>query len=77
MEKKRIRRRIAHDMPPSGTRLKGRYKGRDEYAKVVEHAGTKSGIGIHYRGKIYSSMSAAAREATGQSINGWIFWRVV
>ena len=71
-----MRQRIAHDMPAPGTRLKGRTKGRDEYAEVVKDPRTKSGIGILYRGKIYSSMSAAAMAATGHSINGWIFWRV-
>ena len=76
MEKKRVRRRITHDMPPLGTRLKSRTKGREEYAEVVEDAKAKSGIRILFRGKIYSSLSAAAREATGHSTNGWNFWRV-
>jgi hypothetical protein len=32
--------------------------------------------GIEVSGKVYGSPSAAARAITGNSINGWRFWRV-
>ena len=71
---KRRRRVIKHEMPPIGTRLKGRTRGQDVYAEIVS-VGDR--IGILFDNKVYTSMSAAAKAATGNSTDGWLFWKVV
>ena len=68
-------KKIKHEMPPVGTRLKGRTKGNDVYAEIVSRE--KDTVGILFNGVVYDSMSAAARAATGWSIDGWLFWKIV
>lgn len=62
-------------LPPIGTKLKGKFMGRKYSAEVVEAPHLKEGRGISYQGKIFSTMTAAAKEITKQSVNGWRFWR--
>ena len=76
MGNKEKRLKTAHDMPPLGTQLRGRTKGKDVYAQVVSDPATKTGLGILFECKSYRSMSGAARAATGHSVNGWQFWKV-
>jgi len=66
---------IERKLPPIGTNLKGKSMGREYFAKVVDAPHLKEGRGILYQGKIFSSMTAAAKEITKQSVNGWRFWR--
>jgi len=63
-------------LPPIGTKLKGKFMGREYLAEVVEAPQLKEGRGISYEGKLFSSMTAAAKEITRQSVNGWRFWRL-
>ena len=62
-------------LPPIGTKLKGKFVGREYSAEVVEASHLKEGRGILYKGKIFGTMTAAAKEITKQSVNGWRFWR--
>jgi hypothetical protein len=66
---------IERKLPPIGTNLKGKFMGREYFAKVVSAPHLKEGRGILYQGKIFRSMTAAAKEITKQSVNGWRFWR--
>jgi hypothetical protein len=71
----RKKQRYDRQLPPIGTKLKGKFMGREYFAKVVDAPHLKEGRGILYHGKIFSSMTAAAKEITKQSVNGWRFWR--
>ena len=59
--------------PPVGTRHKKRYK-RKEYQMVVVR--TKDGVGYSVSGKVYESVSAAAKSITNNEVNGWRFWHI-
>jgi hypothetical protein len=63
------------NMPPVGTKLQGKYKGRDYFAEVVEATTFKIGRGILFKGELFSSMSSAASKVRKQPTNGWIFWK--
>ena len=69
------KQRYDRQLPSVGTRLQGRFIGREYYAKVVEAPHLKEGRGILYEDKIFSTMTAAAKEITKQSVNGWRFWQ--
>jgi hypothetical protein len=71
----RKKQRYDRQLPPIGTKLKGKFMAREYFAKVVDAAHLKEGRGILYQGKIFSSMTGAAKEITKQSVNGWRFWR--
>ena len=71
----REKQRYDRQSPPIGTTLKGKFMGREYLAKVVMAPNLKEGRGISYEGKIFSTMPAAAKEITKQSVNGWRFWR--
>jgi len=71
----RKKQRYDRQLPSIGTKLKGKFMGREYFAKVVDTPHLKEGRGILYQGKIFSSMTAAAKEITKQSVNGWRFWR--
>ena len=62
-------------LPLVGTKLNGKFLGHEYYAEVVKVPHLKGGRGILYQGKIFSSMTAAAKEITKRSVNGWRFWR--
>ena len=61
------------EMPEVGKILKGRTHGKDVFAEVVSLE--DGGAGILFNGNIYRSMSAAAVAATGNSTDGWLFWK--
>ena len=70
---------IKHEMPPFGTVLvhKTRPKQGEStklFAKVVK-TDSKNGVGILCDGKIYRSMTAAARVAGGYIVDGWNYWK--
>lgn len=52
---------------PHGTEFRSTYKGQVYYGKVENGA-------LVVNGKRFNSPSAAAREITNNSVNGWIFW---
>jgi hypothetical protein len=72
---KQHRRKIEHEMPKVGSKLKGRIHGQEVFADVVSLK--DGGIGILFSGKVYRSMTAAANAATGNSRDGWLFWKII
>ena len=73
--KKRKRAKIDRELPPVGTILNGKFKGKPYKAKVVSEKASSAGRGIKYEGDIYPSMTAAAKAITKQPANGWRFWK--
>lgn len=63
-------------LPHIGTKLKGKFMGQAYYAEVVEAPHLKEGRGISYQGRVFVTMTSAAKEITKQSVNGWRFWRL-
>ena len=56
-------------IPVPGTVLTRRYKSRDLVVKVLDE-------GFEYRGKVFRSLSAVAREITGSHWNGLLFFHL-
>jgi hypothetical protein len=69
------RERPARELPPPGTRLSARYRGQELSAEVV--AAEDGAHAVECQGARYRSLSAAAKAITGNSVNGWRFWKVV
>lgn len=57
--------------PQVGTTFSKTYKGRKYSLKVV-----RTGDGVRYElgGKVFSSLSGAAKSITLSEVNGWVFW---
>jgi len=75
MKSVRKRKNIKRELPPVGTILKGKFKGKPYTARVVKDKTNPEGKSIKFDDKLYTSMSAAARAITKQSVNGWRFWK--
>jgi hypothetical protein len=58
---------------PAGSILE--HKGRRENAPRVEAKVEHDGV--HVEGRVYPSLSTAARAVAGHAINGWVYWRLV
>ena len=76
MTTERHRQKIDRELPPTGTTLTGRFKGQTYSATIVEAEDSPTGKAVEYDGKRYASLSAAAKAITGNSVNGWRFWKV-
>lgn len=75
-----MRKKIQHVMPPIGTILihKTRGKGKENEtlnAKVIKTE-SKTGVGILVGNKTYASMTGAACAASGYNVDGWIYWKI-
>jgi hypothetical protein len=55
-------------LPPPGTIISRRYKGRLLQAQVLPH-------GFAFESEVFKSLSAVAKAATGQHVNGFGFFR--
>lgn len=75
MTEPRKRRRIKRELPPIGTRLKGKFKGIEYRARIVKDKKSSTERAVKYDDNLYPSMTAAAKAITKQSVNGWRFWR--
>jgi len=69
--------RPARELPPAGTRLSGRYRGQEFIAEVIAAEGGEGARVLEFQGARYASLSAAAKAISGNSVNGWRFWKVV
>ena len=69
--------RPARELPPAGTRLSARYRGQEFIAEVVMAEGSEGARVLDFQGAQYASLSAAAKAISGNSVNGWRFWKVV
>ena len=56
-------------LPPPGTVLTRKYKGRVLQVQVLRN-------GFEYEGQVYRSLSAVAKAVTGSHCNGYLFFRV-
>jgi len=74
---KASRERPARELPPVGTRLSGRHRGQEFSAEVVAAEGGEGAHAVECQGARYRSLSAAAKAITGNSVNGWRFWKIV
>jgi len=72
----KTKRRFDRRLPPIGTKLKGTLRGREYFAEIAAAPNLKEGRGVLYGGKLFPTMTAAAREITKNSVNGWRFWRL-
>jgi hypothetical protein len=61
MMEKRTKKGIKRDLPAVGTVLRGKFFGEPYKAKIVKDKTRPEGKAIAFDGKIYPSMSAAAR----------------
>jgi hypothetical protein len=74
MSTKRLRKKIARQLPPVGTTLTARHKGQPHTAVIVEAEDRPAGRAVQYGVRLFASLSAAAKAVTGHSTNGWVFW---
>jgi hypothetical protein len=60
---------LGHDtrLPPPGTILRRRFKGKSVLVKVLS-------TGFEYDGRVFGSLSAIANEVTGGNWNGFVFF---
>ena len=56
-------------LPPPGTVLTRKYKGRTFQVRVLSD-------GFEYEGEVFTSLSAAAKKITGSHCNGFLFFRL-
>ena len=75
MTTKRLRKKIARELPPPGTTFTGRFKGESYAATIVEAEDLPAGRAVKYGDQLFASLSAAAKAVTGHPTNGWLFWR--
>lgn len=66
--------KLERKLPPIRTRLIGRFMGQEHHAEIVAAPNLKEGRGILYEGRLFGTMTAAAKEITKKSVNGWRFW---
>ena len=67
--------RIKREMPPAGTELRGKFKGKKYKAVVVTDDKNTSLRLIRFNDVNYKTMTAAAKAITKQETNGWRFWK--
>ena len=72
----RRRKRIRREVPPKGTKLVGRSRGRVYEAIIVESSTKPKRCVVRVQGREFLSLSGAARAVTGTSTNGWVFWKI-
>src|SRR5439155_11480250 len=56
-------------LPPPGTVLARPYRGETLQVRVLDD-------GFEFRGRVYASLSAVAKTATGSHCNGFLFFRL-
>ncbi len=44
-------------------------------ATIVAHPDSARGSAVLFDGKVYDSLTSAARAATGYETNGWLWWK--
>ena len=70
-----MKQKIKRELPKVGTVLNGKFKGKEYKATIVQGKNLPNGKGIRYKNKTYTTMSAAAKAITKNSVNGWRFWK--
>ncbi len=75
MPETKAKKKIKRELPAAGTIMKSKYKGVEYKARVIKDKNSSLGRAIKFNGKLYPSMTAAAKSVTKGSINGWTFWK--
>ena len=85
-KKLRAKKLIRHQMLEIGAELIHQTRPKEGPRKILNATviditpgikkGSKSHIFIRYDGKIYQSISAAARAASGYTVDGWDYWKI-
>lgn len=60
-------------LPPVGTKLPARWKGKTYAAEIVDDKEAGRSM-VRLGGKLYRSLSIAASSVTGHAMNGWTFF---
>lgn len=69
-------RGIRRPLPPVGTSLLGKFKGKRYDAVIVEARDFPEKKAVKFDNILYRSMTAAAVAAVKYSTNGWWFWKI-
>lgn len=75
MAKERQKGKRFRELPPVGTKLKGKLRGTVYNAKIVSDDSFPTNKAVEYKGENYSSLTAAAMNITKTPVNGWRFWK--
>jgi hypothetical protein len=67
----------ARELPPVGTALSAKHKGKSYSATIVEAKDRPAGRAVQYGEQVFTSLSAAGKAITGHATNGWKFWQPV
>ena len=63
------------ELPPIGTKMEATHKGQKYKAVIIKNTNSPMGRVIKFQGKVYYSMSAAAKAFTNFPVNGWRYWK--
>ena len=72
----RKRNRKNRELPPIGTKLYGKFRGKSIEAILVESKTKPQGRALLIDNHEFLSLSGAAKFVTGNSTNGWVFWKL-
>jgi hypothetical protein len=67
---------VKRRLPPIGTRLQAKFKGKIYEAHIVGDPQAPEGKSVKLGEKRFNSLSAAARSFTRFPVNGWRYWKV-
>ena len=62
--------------PKPGDQLVHKIRGREVFAEVLSVNRDNANVSVKIGGKVYTSLSAAAKFVSGCETNGWIYWRL-
>ncbi len=74
--KQYTRERTQRSLPPVGTSLTGRSRGKEYHAVIIAASKFPDERAVKLEGTLYKSLTAAAKAITQYSINGWRFWKI-
>ena len=74
--RKYSRDRTQRSLPPVGTSLTGRSRGKEYHAVIIADAKFPDKRAVEFKGTLYKSLTAAAKAVTDYSVNGWRFWKI-
>jgi len=72
----RKRNRISRELPPVGTKLTGKSRGKVYEAVIVKSSTQAKRRAVRLQNREFLSLSGAAMAVTGHATNGWMFWKI-
>lgn len=70
-----VQKKLIRELPPVGTKLNAKFHGIKYKANIVTDRKSPNGRAVKFDGRLYQSMTAAAKAITDYNVNGWRFWR--